>query len=300
MSRDALRAFAAAHPFAVAFDDEGREASLPLLRLYGGPLTVRTGTPRLVANFVATADGVTSFGVGSGEGAAAVSLHSPADRLVMALLRCAADCVLIGAATLRDDPHHQWTPSTPLRDLASDLAEHRHRLTGSAQPPPLAVVSGSGALPAEHPALRRPEADVLIVTTEAGAARLPTLHPRVQVAAEAPDGEIAPSLIVAAVRRHLGAATILCEGGPQLFGQLLSGGWVDELFLTVAPQLAGRSDTQPRPGVISMPAFSPEAAPQLRLRSLRTCADHVFLRYAIGRPGAPGTQPTMGRTESPR
>ncbi len=286
MSREALEAFGAAHAFAVAFDDEGTEADLPLLRLYGGPLAVRTGAPRILANFVSTADGVTSFGAGSGEGAAAVSLHSAADRFVMALLRGAADCVLIGASTLRDDAHHQWTPSSPLRELAEELAEHRRRLTGSSEPPPLAVVSGSGALPAEHPALRRPPADLLIVTTEEGATHLPTLNPRVSVAVAAPAGRIATEAIVASVRRHLGATTILCEGGPQLFGDLLRDGWVDELFVTVAPQIAGRSDTAPRPGLASGPAFSPEAAPRLHLRSLRTSGDHLFLRYAIGKSGS--------------
>jgi riboflavin biosynthesis pyrimidine reductase len=292
MSREALDAFAAAHPFAVAFDEEGAEASPPLLRVYGGPLAVRTGVPRVVANFVTTADGVTSFGAGSGEGAAAVSLHSAADRFVMALLRCAADCVLIGASTLREDPHHQWVPSTLLRDLAGELAEHRRLLTGSGEPPPLAVVSGSGALPGDHPALCRPATDVLIVTTEEGTARLPDLPPRVRVAVEGRRGKIAAGAVVEAVRRHLDATTVLCEGGPQLFGELLRGGRIDELFLTIAPQIAGRSDTSPRPGLAAAHAFGPANAPRLRLRSLRRSADHLFLRYVVEKPGGETPPPT--------
>jgi riboflavin biosynthesis pyrimidine reductase len=281
MTAEALTRFAETGGFDVALDEEGPPPDDALLRLYGGPLRVRLGTPRLVANFVATADGVTAFGEGGGEGAMAVSLHSPADRFLMALLRCAADCVLIGAATLRDDPHHQWTPSTPMPDLAEELAAHRRRLTGADGPPPLAVVSGSGTLPAAHPALRHPEGDVLVITTEDGAAHLPRMHPRVAVAVAGRTGEISAGAAVEAVRTHLAAVTILCEGGPLLFGQLLAGGCVDELFLTVAPQLAGRSGQAPRPGLVAGTAFVPGEAPRLGLRSLRRSGDHLFLRYAV-------------------
>ena len=284
MTSEALSRFGEDHGFSVAFDDEGPPPDDPLLRVYGGPLRVRLGTPRLVANFVATADGVTAFGGGRGEGAVAVSLHDPADRLVMALLRCAADCVLIGAGTLRDDPHHQWTPSTPMPDLAEELAAHRRRLTGTADPPPLAVVSGSGVLPAAHPALSRPEGDVLVITTAEGAARLPSMHPRVRVTVAGHAGDIPPDGIVEAVRVHLAAVTILCEGGPRLFGRLLAGGWVDELFLTLAPQVAGRSEHAPRPGLVTGTDFAPEHAPRLSLRSLRRSGDHLFVRYAVTGP----------------
>jgi riboflavin biosynthesis pyrimidine reductase len=281
MTSEALTRFAQAYGFAVALDDEGPPPDDPLLRLYGGPLRVRRGSPRLVANFVATADGVTAFGDARGEGAAAVSLHDPADRLLMAMLRCAADCVLIGAGTLRDDPHHQWTPSTPMRELAEELAVHRRRLTGSEEPPPLAVVTGSGRLPAAHPALSQPEADVLVVTTGEGENRLPAMHPRVRVAVAAPAGEISPSAIVEAVRTHLGAVTILCEGGPHLFGRLLAAGLVNELFLTLAPQIAGRSEPAGRPGLVTGVAFAAGRAPALRLCSLRRSGDHLFVRYAL-------------------
>jgi riboflavin biosynthesis pyrimidine reductase len=288
MTAEALLGFAAAHGFEVAVDDEGPAPEAGLLAVYGGKLRVRRDVPRLVANFVSTADGVTAFGESRGEGAAAVSLHSAADRFVMALLRCAADCVLIGATTLRDDPHHQWTPVTPMRELAGELTEHRRALTGSEEPPLLAVVTASGALPRGHPALSTPEADVLVITTRSGAERLTGLHPRVRVAVAGSVGRIAPATLVEAVRERSAANTILCEGGPGLFGQLLADGRVDELFLTISPLLAGRSGAAPRLGVVSEVAMSPETAPRLSLRSLRRSGDHLFVRYAVGMgPAAP-------------
>jgi riboflavin biosynthesis pyrimidine reductase len=39
--------------------------------------------------------------------------------------------------------------------------------------------------------------------------------------------------------REEGVGAVLCEGGPRLHGTLWSAGLVDELFLTIAPKLAG-------------------------------------------------------------
>ena len=41
------------------------------------------------------------------------------------------------------------------------------------------------------------------------------------------------------LRRERGIRALLCEGGPTLHGELEAGGLVDELFLTIAPKLAG-------------------------------------------------------------
>ena len=50
-------------------------------------------------------------------------------------------------------------------------------------------------------------------------------------------------MTLATVMRHLrnlhGVRTVLCEGGPTIFGALLQEDLVDELFLTLAPKLAG-------------------------------------------------------------
>ena len=41
------------------------------------------------------------------------------------------------------------------------------------------------------------------------------------------------------LRSDFGAGSLLCEGGPTVFGSLLQEHLVDELFLTVAPKLVG-------------------------------------------------------------
>ena len=52
------------------------------------------------------------------------------------------------------------------------------------------------------------------------------------------------------LRRDHGVETLLCEGGPTLFGALLRAGLVDELFLTLAPSLVGGASG---PAVVSGP-----------------------------------------------
>ncbi len=41
------------------------------------------------------------------------------------------------------------------------------------------------------------------------------------------------------LRAERGIRALLCEGGPQLHAQLIEAGLVDELFVTIAPKLAG-------------------------------------------------------------
>jgi riboflavin biosynthesis pyrimidine reductase len=41
------------------------------------------------------------------------------------------------------------------------------------------------------------------------------------------------------LRKERGIRSVLCEGGPTLHGRLREGGLADELFLTIAPKIAG-------------------------------------------------------------
>ena len=78
-----------------------------------------------------------------------------------------------------------------------------------------------------------------------------------------------------------GARLVLCEGGPHLFGQLLDARLVDELFLTMAPQIAGRSDAAPRLSLVEGTAFDVPKARWGQITDLRRAADHLFTRYRL-------------------
>ena len=82
------------------------------------------------------------------------------------------------------------------------------------------------------------------------------------------------------VMRHLrnlhGVRTLLCEGGPTMFGALLQEDLVDELFLTLAPKLTGggRGPTITSGSQLADPA-------QARIAWLLERGDSLYLRYAL-------------------
>ena len=126
---------------------------------------------------------------------------------------------------------------------------------------------------------------VVIATTPAGAARLDSidLAPNVRVETVG-DGDGVPAARLVELTAALGARLVLCEGGPHLVGDLVGAGLLDELFLTVAPQLGGRDDEHPRFGLVEGTAFRVADAPWAELASIRRSGDHLFLRYGIAGP----------------
>src|SRR5260370_158461 len=80
------------------------------------------------------------------------------------------------------------------------------------------------------------------------------------------------------------SAFVLTEGGPHLLGDLLAERQVDELFLTLAPQIAGRSDDHARLGLVDGRTFAPERPLWSTLASVKLAGSHLLLRYALQRP----------------
>lgn len=256
-----------------------------LVERYGGPLgfPVRERTPYVVANFVATLDGVVSYRIPGRAHAGVISGGNEADRFVMGLLRACADVVVVGAGTLREERDHVWTPADVFPAAASDYAALRAALGKPAQPA-LAFVTASGEIDLEAPVFRDAGLAVVVVTTDAGAERIRhrgarPAHVRVEVAR----GALPPTsdAIVVAVVAATGARLVLTEGGPTLLARFLADGALDELFLTLAPQIAGREPGQPRLALVEGHAFAPERAPWGELLAAKRAGDHLFLRYAF-------------------
>jgi riboflavin biosynthesis pyrimidine reductase len=245
-----------------------------LVAAYGGPL----GFPatRLFASLVAGIDGVAALPDTLPPKHAFAARGTP-HRFVTGLLRACADAVLIGSGTLRASPGGRWTASDAYPPAAALYAELR-RLHGRPPEPTLAVLSGSGEIDPRHPALG---ARTLILTSEQGAARLGRRLPR--TATIVPIGGQSPCDPVVAVEalQNGGHALILCEGGPTLVGALTGAGLVDELFLTLAPLLAGaprRGQALSLLGGVRLPTGR---AVDCRLLSLRRADSQLFLRYEL-------------------
>jgi len=257
-----------------------------LATFYGGQLRLPLATPAaVVANFVTTVDGVTTFDRDNERGTAAVSAGSEADRLLMAMLRAAADVILIGAATLRVTANHRWIPAAVAPWCAAELEAVRLHVTGSTAPPPLVVVSARGDVPVNHPGLHVPGMQATVVTTEQGARRLGAAATDLRVVVAGESGTIPADDVLAVVQRELSPGLVLTEGGPVLLGSLLSAARVTELFLTISPLIAGRSSAPARPGLVDGFGAEPAHAPRLKLLSLRRAeGGPLFFRYRLGYP----------------
>jgi riboflavin biosynthesis pyrimidine reductase len=230
------------------------------------------------ANFVSSIDGVVAIESGKAPSGGIISGRNEADRFIMGLLRAYADAVVVGAGTMRAEGGRAlWTPEFIFPAAANGYQELRRALNREATPR-LVIVTARGDL---NPRDRALQAGALVVTTEAAAGRLRKVLPAAtQVRAVTAGDRVEVQAIFEALRAD-GLRTILTEGGPKLFGQMAAADRVDELFVTVAPGLAGQMGDQSF-GLIHGVDFgrSPKWA---HLLSVRRHESHLFLRYALRR-----------------
>jgi riboflavin biosynthesis pyrimidine reductase len=283
----------ALEPFETLYDTAAGEAvSFPpeLEALYGSlRLPSRTDRPTTLANFVTTLDGVVSLGIPGQAGGGPISGENRHDRMLMGLLRALADAVVVGAGTLRAVPDHLWTADYVFPELGPAYRELRSSL-GKSGPPLNVIVTAGGELDLSRRVFASGEVPVLVVTTAWGAERLrrEEVPPSVGIAAVQGAEPIGAGAILEAVSRVRPVGVVLVEGGPHLLGGFLAAGALDELFLTVAPQIAGRDAGDARPGLVAGQRFAPEHPLWGALVAVRRAGSHLFLRYAFhGRALAP-------------
>ena len=87
--------------------------------------------------------------------------------------------------------------------------------------------------------------------------------------------------ILAAVNRVRPSELILVEGGPHLLGDFFAEQCLDEQFLTLSPQVAGRNGAPARPGLVAGKRFAPEHPLWGTLVGVKRGGSHLFLRYAF-------------------
>ncbi len=270
----------------VATIDQGIDVPLPaeLQRLYG-PLQFppHGDRPYVIGNFVSTLDGVVSLSVPGQSGGGPISGEFQQDRMVMGLLRAAADAVIVGAGTARAARNHVWTPDYVFPRLADAYSALRTEM-GKEGPPLNVIVTASGRLDFEQRVFQSGEVPVLIVTTPEGRDRVYRNQPPQSVQVAAIDGasSLTARLILDAVSAACKHDVILVEGGPQLIGDFFAERRLDELFLTLSPQIAGRDGSVERPGLVSGKVFAPDDPLWGRLAGVKRGASHLFLRYDFG------------------
>jgi len=259
-----------------------------LRKLYDGDLQFPAGParrPYVIANFVSTLDGVISYRIEGHSGGSTISGSDPADRFIMGLLRASVDAVMVGSRTVDDvSPKHLWIPQFIYPEAKAFYADYRLNVLNKPQNPLVVIVSGSGKLDLKRAIFGTPEVRTVVITTpagrdqlaKAGATQLASVEIR---AMDATGSSIDPLAILELLHSQFGIRILLHEGGPALFGQFVGADAVDELFMTLSPQIAGRTARTNRPGLVEGVEFLPDTAPWLRLLSVKERDEHLYLRY---------------------
>lgn len=288
-------------PFETLYDiSEGPELPLPaeLQGTYGSlRFPIPQERPYVIGNLVTSLDGVVSLGIpgqASGKEISGFNMH---DRLLMGLLRAAADAVVTGAVTIRTSPGHVLTPDHAFPSMAGAYQQLRSAL-GKAETPLNVVVSGSGELGPDLTILVG-EVPALVVTTEAGAHRLerPSMavemgetddtdetsrqatREEVRIRIVPGDGPITAGAILDAITGAGHGGLVLVEGGPHLMASFFAEGCLDEMFLTFSPQVVGRDGKTDRPGLVAGRSLAPEHPVWGTLVGTKRAGSHLFLRY---------------------
>lgn len=264
---------------------QGEELPIPreLSALYG-PLRfpARRGRRYVIGNFVTTLDGVASLSDPGLPGGGPISGSNPHDRMVMGLLRAVADAVIVGAGTLRSVPRHLWTAEHIFPALADTYRRLRAAL-GKNAPPLNVIVTARGDIDPDLPVFRSGDLKTLVVTTPEGAREVRGRGLSGAVGIEEVNGAagIGAREVLSAIGRVLPGELFLVEGGPRLMGDFFAEKCLDELFLTLAPQVAGRDGSAERPGFVAGKRFAPDRPLWGTLVGAKRGGSHLFLRYAF-------------------
>jgi riboflavin-specific deaminase-like protein len=215
--------------------------------------------PYTIANFVASVDGRATIGGRSGP------LGDEGDSAMFHGLRERVDAIVAGTGTLRAERYGR---------VLGTVERRRRRMQREKSPEPIAVIiSRSGEIIVDIPLFDEPEARILVFS----ASHVDLGAPRAQVELVRLDpGELTLTTVMRQLRGDHGVRTLLCEGGPTLFGALLREGLVDELFLTIAPKLAGGGRG---PTIATGPELADPAA--VRIIWLLERSGSLYLRGAL-------------------
>lgn len=258
---------------------------------FGFPEPADTARPYVSSNFVMSLDGKASFRELKGHTGGSDVSRSALDRWLMDFLRVHHDAQLIGASTLREEPG----PAGFGFDYAVEDEELRmyRRDVLKMGPQKIIVVTNSGNMNLKYLIFNSEKVQPWIITGIQGEKNL-----RAEIEKEGWTGKInvitfgegnAVNLKTAlrALREKYGVRRLLCEGGPSLYGELLSQRLLDEDFRTISLQVLGDSTDADiaRPTTYGHVAYTPATAPWFSMVSLHySLPYHAFIRLRYAGP----------------
>ena len=224
--------------------------------------------PRVLLNMVSTADGHAAL---AGRSA---PLSSEADRELFHALRAPVDAVLVGAGTVRKERYG--------RVIRDEATRRLRRERGLAEEPLACIVSSSLRLDPGVPLLAEAAARVVVLTPATG--ELAATAASVEYVRAGRGGALDLRAALAELRERFDVQLALCEGGPHLATALLAAGMLDELFISLAPMLAGGDGEGGSAALRILAGAQLDPAVELELRGALESGSHLFLRYAVVAP----------------
>ncbi len=197
-----------------------------------------------------------------------------------------ADAILGGAGILRDSPEATWYPrDTDLQVLIRKRASK----------PVRAVVTGTGEIDLNHPVFnpKKDEWQPIIFTTKRGVEKLKAQAKDLAAKGKMPgehvkthslgDINVDIAKAVGILRKDYHANLLDVQGGPILAGEAVKSKLIDEVRLTVSPQVIGdlNSEGKRRPGFVTGLHFGLEDSPLSSLEAIGVSGSHILLRYYV-------------------
>ncbi|TMI13793.1 RibD family protein [Candidatus Bathyarchaeota archaeon] len=254
------------------------------------------GSPHTYLMFVTTIDGIAVPLEPGQRGGSEIALRhlkdNPlaagglADNRALQYGWATADAVLGGAGILRDNPAATWYPRD--KDLLDLLTKRKRK-------PVRAVVTGRGEVDLKHPVFnpKNDEWQPVIFTTKLGEEKLKSQAKRLQAQGHIPlqptktyaigDTSVDVTKAVGILRKDYRAKLLDIQGGPTLAGGAVKAMLIDELRLTVSPQIMGdlNSEGKRRLGFVTGIHFGLEDSPLAELEAVGVSGSHIFLRYLM-------------------
>ena len=195
-----------------------------------------------------------------------------------------ADAIIGGSRTLAAKPGMTWQPSEP--DLRKLVQAKNRRIVKS-------VVTGTGSVDLAQPLFNPKDQQwqPVVFTTKTGNERLEDQAERLNSRGKDPlestkiyplgEDKVDLGRAVDILRKNYRAKLLDVQGGPVLAGQMIRERLIDEVRLTISPQIMGNlsSTGRLRPNFIAEIGFGIDDSPLGKLWSLGVSANHVFLRY---------------------
>jgi riboflavin biosynthesis pyrimidine reductase len=216
--------------------------------------------PHVTVNMVASVDGGTAV-----EGRTGI-LSSAPDRAIFRLLRSLADVVLVGAETARAEGYGTVK--------ASDEVRAARTARGQTPAGALAIVTRSLHLDWSAKLFTEPTQRPFVIAPADSEPEALRAAEQVATVIRAGTGSVDLREALRQLRQEHDVLRVLCEGGPTLNTQLAHG-LLDQLCLTISPQLVGgASKTILASAVLDAPL-------DLTLASALVADSELFLRYRL-------------------